>query len=1262
MPDDIFLECTASDELHRLRSCPRIIVSRPMAVGLHPTAEEFAIAFHSARQKDSAGHYRIIESARESILEAHRGRARRFHSDDVTYYDQNRSPIEFLPFGLVLQEPGQFFPSIRVFQSRKELDREIRIGFHEGFFYETLHPKLPDREGEVEIELRFYLSYWTGRAWVRPPEHPDYVIRCILSPVDERPEVEPEPEPRPEPFPRARPEPVTPPPFRFVPIKIPGGRKRFTNVVIWKDEPELPYNIVVTLDPHYKYRSEYEPLFLFNLESDQQPEPWTREKLQIVLRPGPKFSALIGQSDAHGELIKLYQEPQGGVRVSSGDEYEPTYRPAILETGFGPNLLEPLRPPNNVDPVRLYDLKRDNRYVLGLNMSFLSYCIETVGGEFVAMARLSSVSSEDGGIRLKPLAKITLLSQPSDGHLVIWSHQLDAAVVIPPRHLEESEQVTAFPKQNLFHRSGVRNQLRVTDQNIKLKLRNFADEEIDAVIEQSGNRTKRSVPRSRLKEGLDGGEEVEINSGYSTAIAIGPWRGLLNPAHVASCHKEFVSLDIGTSSLTMVVGESPLNLSNAFLSTNEGLKATPLLAAEVGLTVDLSVSKEAKNYIGYYNPLYWEGKVGYTNHLQPFIENRELQAGDILSHHQFALHLPLRPGLGTPKASGAWEYSVFGRGHLIARCVKFDICCGKYVTSYMRQRDLNVFTESVLHRGEHGIAPIEARNVRSEDLMAGLILMLLDPVRKWLHDKCSKSEKAKSDPECAKLAEMLARMVAPGENNLVVAVTHPASISSAAQLRYRKAVEDAFLSARKIHMQERSGAGSRFGVVMPRLVSEGLAVAYCLWDKMEKPDRPSADAPHTKLVVFDVGAGTLDVTVVEWMRGDTSKQPAPLLSFAVRLGGNDLDMSISDEMREQLGETGFEDRCFVDGDTPDRDALRSIIRKAKERHDGNSPTLKIDAGKGEIAVGLFARPAAAGKRGPTHVQLFLDSIERLIVPSGLRPCRNEDHVIVAVSGQAALFRPVFDAIERGVKTKFGDKRVRVHRVDRFLSGDEREDDSRMKTVVAEGAAIWAKKTAEISELGIPEPPLNDLAQSFALVRGEADAEGFSRIEEIQCISGGPNGKELTLKGNGRLFLVTRPPGLSLAEIMRDGSGAVWTGNESAGEFGRAIVNRVLRPVVPGESPAEPGMDEWNDVEFLIPPDLSVGLLPRDEVQSTATRPTALYEKPPGIEPPPEPVATGPGTFKVVFKLEDGFHTLRVDGTKDEPKPPLVLDDVGAWAI
>lgn len=431
-------------------------------------------------------------------------------------------------------------------------------------------------------------------------------------------------------------------------------------------------------------------------------------------------------------------------------------------------------------------------------------------------------------------------------------------------------------------------------------------------------------------------------------------------------------------------------------------------------------------------------------------------------------------------------------------------------------------------------------------------------------------------------------------------LTHPASIGVDARRRYLNALS--YIVNKKQEdfdrYLDRKRPGKR-GRVRFRLVSEPVAACWALLRSGKLSPRQTGKL--RRLVLFDIGAGTFDVSALETYRHKTDEIVAQTVCFSVPLGGDTLDRAIA---RDYFYNPAFED------DRPDQDELspdllsrieaskrvgsfgRYLLIPMAERSASFRPSEGDEFVGGDRSdnVVQFARRGdreqikwamidVEDRSGANaNLDAYLRVVRKLIVEPTLQACGRYDDTFVDVdivlSGRAAFFKPLRDAIQQAVDEVCQTRKLQVRLACDVLSGrstatrdvPRRDDAELMKGLVAHGAAVWSRDASLRDQAKTIEQPPRAIhaLSSFAVVIGiwESGTCGFYRLDELRDIQVGH--WELPPLPPGRsAFLATRPPFVNADDVKAAKADSVENDErtESVGEaFTRELIDRCIRPI------------------------------------------------------------------------------------------------------
>lgn len=508
-------------------------------------------------------------------------------------------------------------------------------------------------------------------------------------------------------------------------------------------------------------------------------------------------------------------------------------------------------------------------------------------------------------------------------------------------------------------------------------------------------------------------------------------------------------------------------------------------------------------------------------------------------------------------------------GFLMLRSIKTQIC----TRAQLRFRDPSSGNVAILfaHGAEDEPGERPARAIDTASILHATLDMLLNPY----------------------LFQAYPQFVTPRDLVATTYVmTYPASISVEAQRRYREAAEG--VVERKQRAMPQALTGRQRASVS--LVSEAAAAAWALLETSSLRLWQTNDKVIKRLVLFDVGAGTLDVAAFDFAPGEHVAPILQTVSFSLPYGGDVMDEAIANDFE-------LADKRFADGaprNVLDRRDLLDHIDVGKrcgsgnlllvpdklefefgeERPGSNHEIWDIDTGEkvnsSKVCDGIESFPMVQWylvdmSRFRYNTALYFDLIRRAIVPSTIDAAdagrlRNglEADTAVVISGRASLFVPLQLAVKDGVT----DKNTKVAlATDIVATGDDEKADAAalMKGVAVRGAVAWARRNqAERLRMTSPWRAVQLFAAVFGVLRGrwDADDDGFGSIASIHNLTQGDNrfhfepGKDVEPGQEDGLFLVMRPPHFTQPAVFTE---------HMKSRFGRSLVNRIIRPII-----VEPG--------------------------------------------------------------------------------------------
>src|SRR3954465_5946298 len=227
--------------------------------------------------------------------------------------------------------------------------------------------------------------------------------------------------------------------------------------------------------------------------------------------------------------------------------------------------------------------------------------------------------------------------------------------------------------------------------------------------------------------------------------------------------------------------------------------------------------------------------------------------------------------------------------------------------------------------------------------------------------------------------------------------------------------------------QATKDAGRIAGLEVKRIINEPTAAALAFGlDKSEKGDR--------KIVVYDLGGGTFDVSIIEIADVDGEKQFEVLSTNGdTFLGGEDFDQRIIDYI---IGEFKKDQGVDLSKDVLALQRLKEAAEKAKIELSSNSQT--------DINLPYITADA----NGPRHLNIKLtraklESLVDELVERTMEPCR------IALKDAGVSVSDIHDVILVGGQTRMPKVQEKV----KELFGKEPRKDVNPDEAVAVGAAI-----------------------------------------------------------------------------------------------------------------------------------------------------------------------------------------------------------------
>jgi hypothetical protein len=529
------------------------------------------------------------------------------------------------------------------------------------------------------------------------------------------------------------------------------------------------------------------------------------------------------------------------------------------------------------------------------------------------------------------------------------------------------------------------------------------------------------------------------------------------------------------------------------------------------------------------------------------------------THAPVEIHLPLCDRLHEKRDAAA----VLARGFVAIASAKTQVCAFSHLRRGAESPDFPIWWQD----GTDMPVRIVLSDLRSEELLAAVLDALL----------------AVYFPKTAGW-----RPVTGIDHDFVL--TYPASIGDQARDRYQKAFKSVVAGMQQLVK----------GVFDPeirgrhrlRMVPESLAACFALADSQWLWANKSSKAFARRLVLFDIGAGTVDVSAIEFLRRPSDQAVyqtqviCQTVSFSLPLGGDVLDHALVRDFQALMAREG---KALSPAE--DSEDLRSRIEWGKRLTiEGRylpvvlTPGVAdIEPSHGDTFFGWKPQPAALKIRGSdeTYQWMFIDldnlaadrclqdyllAIERLVVVPTMRAAGPPDagyaDVEVVMSGRASLFVPLERAVARGIKRlgEWRDRDLQPVLASKVLDDTpDGQGAETMKGLVARGAARWSQGDPALGKARRAPLASNVLAH-FALVTATWNPER-RQFEKIGSISDIPLcTTNLSVPPDQSLFVVVRPPLLRLEDIpgsFQDGHGL-------------ELLNRCIRPIVLKQAPGIKG--------------------------------------------------------------------------------------------
>jgi hypothetical protein len=435
-------------------------------------------------------------------------------------------------------------------------------------------------------------------------------------------------------------------------------------------------------------------------------------------------------------------------------------------------------------------------------------------------------------------------------------------------------------------------------------------------------------------------------------------------------------------------------------------------------------------------------------------------------------------------------------------------------------------------------------------------------------------------------------------------LTYPASIGLHARQRYYDALDYIARRVQAVFDRDRVVQPGKRGRVRLQLVPESVAACWALLHSGNLTR--SGKTKFHRLILFDIGAGTLDVSAVELQSGAPYEIACQTVCFSVPLGGDMLDRAIA---RDYVGREKFEEHRDPEDNDNDSDLFSRIEAAKREPKFGGHLLIPVErktAGRepnvpprllDKLADSFFKERGSApiwwANFDPddprnANLQAYLRVIQKLIVAPTLRASGRHDKTLVdidvVISGRAGFFAPLHAAIEQAVSSAWPDRRLKVRLASDFLFDqlNTRLDPSpknaeKMKGLVARGALLWSRDASLRNKIKtIEQPPraVHALA-SFGILIGIWESEDCAvQIEELKNLKLGS--ESFPVETSPRFpqagaFIVTLPPLVTAQDVQE----ILWSKDEHntdnatlhGSDFARELIDRSIRPIVLADLPA-----------------------------------------------------------------------------------------------
>ncbi len=377
-----------------------------------------------------------------------------------------------------------------------------------------------------------------------------------------------------------------------------------------------------------------------------------------------------------------------------------------------------------------------------------------------------------------------------------------------------------------------------------------------------------------------------------------------------------------------------------------------------------------------------------------------------------------------------------------------------------------------------------------------------------------------------------------------------------------------------------------------RTISEAKATAQLILAHKSKHDLLAERARHdrSRISVFDFGAGTLDIAVIDFDSGcmiddkedyesEILVAPVTRVSQSIRMAGHELDEAILKDIEAALDKLykfcSYDRRAYLDprGFLPFGKGKLKVIRAYKENTDfakdeglelfppagiGDTPacdleeiatvslkdgTVRYFASTTDMAVWRVSIEWACMKNLDAYLRYIGDVVIAGAWYAGNQTA-NIDHHLAVVAGRGSIFPPLLKTIKNKLHELAGEKDIRI--MDYLDIYEELRQNSSLETLMGQcGNAVQFAKSAvsagallsqmehyRNNQFVVPLQQENSCTfldgHNFAVIDGDINGDNvtFDIVRNIHLISK-EGGDNITV-ANKTMYLVCAPAGLALA--------------------------------------------------------------------------------------------------------------------------------------